>query len=115
MCVILLVNIVFTSYLAPFVDYFVNRDYIVNNLCENRDKPEQKCNGKCHLMKEIGKSAEDDSKQNRKVKEKRTEDICSPAQFLFRQILTVDIVRFFTEINLYKFSYLSAIYHPPIS
>jgi hypothetical protein len=33
----------------------INYDYISKVLCINKDKPELKCNGKCHLMKELAK------------------------------------------------------------
>ena len=39
----------------PFLEYIVNYDYIVKELCENKDKPELKCNGKCHLAKQLAK------------------------------------------------------------
>jgi hypothetical protein len=33
----------------PVLEYLINYDYIVNELCENRDKPVMSCNGKCYL------------------------------------------------------------------
>lgn len=48
--------IVFTIAVRPIMpvyNYVVNYDYIVENLCENRDKPELSCNGKCFLAKEL--------------------------------------------------------------
>ena len=33
----------------PILEYLINYDYIVNELCENRDKPILSCNGKCYL------------------------------------------------------------------
>lgn len=33
----------------PILDYLINYDYIVKQLCENRDKPVLACNGKCYL------------------------------------------------------------------
>jgi len=40
----------------PVLDYYVNYDYIVEQLCENRDQPILDCNGKCYVAKEIEKS-----------------------------------------------------------
>ena len=37
------------------VNYVINKDYISKNLCVNKSKPKMKCNGKCHLMKELQK------------------------------------------------------------
>ena len=34
-------------------DYWVNYEYIVENLCENKDKIELQCNGKCYLFKQL--------------------------------------------------------------
>ena len=44
----------------PLVDYVVNYEYISKVLCENKTKPELKCNGKCHLMKELAKASEEE-------------------------------------------------------
>lgn len=38
----------------PLLDFVANYQYIKNKLCENKDKPEMHCNGKCYLMKELG-------------------------------------------------------------
>jgi len=40
----------------PIIEYFVNYDYIVNELCENRDKPILTCNGKCYLEDQVKES-----------------------------------------------------------
>jgi len=42
--------------ILPVLEYAINYDYIVKELCENRDKPKMACNGKCHLMKELSKA-----------------------------------------------------------
>ncbi|MBC8644541.1 hypothetical protein H9W95_12115 [Flavobacterium lindanitolerans] len=49
--------------MLPVIEYAINYDYIATVLCINKDKPEMKCNGKCHLMKELAKSSQDDSDQ----------------------------------------------------
>ena len=48
--------------LWPVADYIVNYDYIVNVLCENKDKPQLNCDGKCYLAKQLAKEIEDDGK-----------------------------------------------------
>jgi hypothetical protein len=42
--------------LGVVVWYEYNKDYIAKNLCENRDKPEKKCCGKCYLRKQLKKA-----------------------------------------------------------
>ena len=44
--------------LWPLAMYIVNYDYIANVLCENKDIPEMKCNGKCYLSKMIARDRE---------------------------------------------------------
>jgi hypothetical protein len=55
--VILIIVFVFRPFI-PVVEYIVNYEYVSTVLCENIDKPELKCNGKCHLAKELTKSLE---------------------------------------------------------
>ncbi len=43
---------------VPYIDYYVNQDFIARELCENKDKPELNCKGKCHLDKEIKKTVQ---------------------------------------------------------
>jgi hypothetical protein len=43
-------------------DYFVNMDYYANELCENKNLPEKKCNGICQLTREL--SNDTDSHEN---------------------------------------------------
>ena len=45
----------------PVLEYVINYDYIVNELCENKAKPELHCNGKCHLTTELANAATDDA------------------------------------------------------
>ena len=44
----------------PVIDYVVNYEYISKVLCVNKAKPKLKCNGKCHLMKELAKASENE-------------------------------------------------------
>lgn len=37
------------------LNYTINKEYISKNICENRKKPQLRCNGKCHLMKQLKK------------------------------------------------------------
>lgn len=39
--------------LLPYIDYFINYDYIAEVLCINKEKPQSTCNGKCYLKQQI--------------------------------------------------------------
>ena len=41
------------SKLFLVTNYIYQYDYYINVLCENKEKPELKCNGTCHLAKEL--------------------------------------------------------------
>ncbi|SHK88176.1 hypothetical protein SAMN05444266_101466 [Chitinophaga jiangningensis] len=46
------------------LQYWANQQYIAQNLCENRDKPQMHCNGRCHLKKELEKDAQPEKSSN---------------------------------------------------
>ena len=47
-----------------YIAYFeLNVDYIIETYCVNKEKPELKCNGKCHLATQLSTSTTDTSNQ----------------------------------------------------
>ena len=53
--------------------YRINRDYIAENLCVNRDKPMLDCNGQCYLAKQLKAAEEKEQKSNSERLEKMPE------------------------------------------
>jgi hypothetical protein len=49
--------------------YLINIDYISKVLCINRDKPEMKCDGKCHLKSQFRQQEEREQKGPLNLKE----------------------------------------------
>jgi hypothetical protein len=45
----------------PYLDYSINKNYISEFLCVNKDKPELRCEGKCHLNKQLKKINTEDN------------------------------------------------------
>ncbi len=103
----------------PVVEYVVNYDYIVNVLCVNKDKPEMKCNGKCHLSKELAKEAGADEKNPFNSKTTKTEI----PQFIISENINeysfaseselVSIKNIGYKPNLNSSLFTSKILHPP--
>ena len=58
--VFLLALFILVKPVLPVIDYIVNYEYISKVLCVNKAKPKMKCNGKCHLMKELAKASENE-------------------------------------------------------
>ena len=107
--------------LAPafiFAGFELNKDYIANTLCVNRDKPQLHCNGKCYLMKKLKAAEENEKKENSRQKIE-----------LFSGYLTIQIVnnlktQFFPEtdlkpipcyISFYVNNVSGSIFKPPAS
>jgi hypothetical protein len=52
--------------LLPYLDYFLNYEYISEVLCINKEKPMSICNGKCYLSQKL-KEAQKTEKQDKKI------------------------------------------------
>lgn len=108
---------VFLRPVLPVVGYIINYDYIVKELCENRQKPELHCNGKCQLMKELAKASENEKPTQQK------KSASAELEILFcQQPVIISFTNFSLSIstevknrysNLYSFLPLASFYHPP--
>jgi len=105
--------------LIPFVDYMVNYDYISKELCVNKAKPELKCNGKCHLMKELAKASEDEKPINSDKKNTSKQEIellfCNQLSELnFNQIYFHSKTSIGDNYSNFYFHTVScSVFHPP--
>ena len=59
--------------LWPVAEYVMNYDYIKNVLCENKDKPQLNCDGKCYLAKQLAAASEQNEKNPFGEKQSKTE------------------------------------------
>ncbi|WP_051473848.1 hypothetical protein [Aquimarina macrocephali] len=73
--------------LWPVGEYIMNYDYIVKNLCINKDRPRLKCDGKCYLKKQLAK--ESDS-ENNPFKDKKSKNEIQHIVF-FQLLLDFDL------------------------
>ncbi|MGO4708358.1 hypothetical protein AB4Y90_04400 [Chryseobacterium sp. 2TAF14] len=100
----------------PMLNYVINYDYIVKNLCENRNVADSNCKGKCYVGKELAKT-EKQSNNSQNVK------IAGLDVFLSHEILSFSE---FSQSNIqlknpnsdyidsYTSEYFSRIFHPPL-
>lgn len=112
---LLIFSVYSLSQMVVFASYILNLDYIVENLCENRDKPELECNGMCHLKKELKKDED----------RKSSDDFSSVEISLCYSIVPKIEIKseqlFFEELVDHQFYYnysnsiqhLSGVFHPP--
>ncbi len=111
----LVIVTVFTfSQVLVVASFLSNRTFIAKNLCENIDRPELECNGKCFLMKKL----KEDEEQKSTDQSVSTEVIF----FLNQQQISVNIQKQFIEERQSVFAesaivldgYSISIFHPPI-
>lgn len=98
------------------LNYVINYDFIVKNLCENRKIIESDCKGKCFVKKELAKT-EKQSNNAQNIK------IAGLDVFLSHEILSfpnLNSTGLQSEkptsngIHLYSSEYFSRIFHPPL-
>ena len=100
-----------------YTDYIINKEYIANNLCVNKSKPILKCNGKCHLAKQLKKQ---DQKENKSSSSKEKIEVITTQVSVETFVLFE--VEFFQDNNndIFNYnknliqSYLSSVFQPPI-
>ncbi|MEY8758604.1 hypothetical protein [Chryseobacterium tongliaoense] len=103
--------------ILPLVNYVVNYDYIVKNLCENRNIPQSTCKGKCYVEKELAKT-EKQSNNSQTIKISGLDVFLSNEIFSFSPNNEPDILiktnnRGYLNFHLSEFS--NRIFHPPLA
>jgi len=115
---IILSLFMFFKPVLPVVEYVVLYDYIKNELCVNKDKPELECNGKCHLKKELARAADSEKEKG------KTQFASAEIQLVFYQaisdIFSFDFFksyRFNIKVGIetiYTFSFSNFLFRPPV-
>jgi hypothetical protein len=104
--------------ILPVADYIINYDYISKVLCENKAKPELKCNGKCQLMKELAKASE----QEKPISPHKKIQILETEVLFFQEIKPLVVRQIYFQhkkaigdhySNLYFHLDGFAVFHPP--
>lgn len=117
--VFIVVLMVLLKPVFPVVEYIVNYDYIAKVLCENKAKPALKCNGKCHLMKQLAKESESEKPlfPNKKAPQEVEVLFYQNIDFQCCNVFPVAVATSTTSncINLYSFEEINVIFHPPLS
>lgn len=94
--------------------YNLNIEYIIKELCENKNKPELKCNGKCFLKKKMSE-ADKAEKETKEVIKQVEFAVILPHKQLILNGDYIDFENSLTEIiNLYSHNLNNRIFHPPL-
>lgn len=112
---ILLAVVMLSSFSTALISasFKFNQPYIVARLCENRAKPEMKCNGKCYLKKQFEQENDHSNENRRTIMNKHTlnwtsQPVASSAFFLPESAdMTYDM-----QFDLLE-GFVNVVYHPP--
>lgn len=100
--------------------YELNKDYVADVLCINKDKPDLQCNGKCYLNKQLKKADNltGQSEKNLPQKEKEVEIITyllSDAFLISKKYIAADANEHNSRYLQYASDvYLPSVFQPPI-
>jgi hypothetical protein len=101
------------STLIIIANYEINKSYITQNFCENKNKPKMNCNGQCHLNKQLQKQEKNENAPANPIKEKTQIQ-------LFCQSNVFGYMNSYSEKNIYApysekeiSSPFSSLFHPP--
>ncbi len=104
--------------IVPVLEYAINYEYIAKVLCENKFNHQKKCNGKCHLKKELN-DVFDDKKStpgSDKMTMVETVIIFLEKHTVFDFAVLTDQFRLQQiprSTNLYSYCFLKDFFHPP--
>lgn len=98
----------------PMVNFVINYDYVVENLCEKRDQPENSCHGKCFLAKELSKTQNNNTQNAGKI--------LSIDNFIAQDIFSVSNYQSYItknrsailNVDFFHTKYPSSVFRPPL-
>lgn len=104
--------------ILPVLDYVLNYDFIISELCLNRDIPVKGCDGKCYLMSQLAIASDFDKPIS--TDKKHTVHEANDLFFDDRLGFSMPVSENFTirkvntpYSNLYSHDAVSVIEHPP--
>lgn len=100
--------------------YEVNKDYVTEVLCINKDKPQLQCKGKCYLKKQLNKI--DNTTNTDNTKAPAPNERLQPLEFITSQVTQFNTQTIHTTpinhtaycFSWYRHKYISSILRPPI-
>ena len=96
-----------------YVGYELNKNYIATVLCENINKPELKCDGKCYLSKKIKQAEKEDQKPGQTASKTMLSPNFIFTNFHFKSYLRQIATIYPAGINIYLSKISKSVFHPP--
>lgn len=100
--------------IAPYINYGINKNEIIEEFCENKDKPQLNCEGKCHLTKQLAKVSEKSEQSQDNIKIDASYPIGSISFLKIKTIIAHKIVESIpSKKNYFINDFFGTIDHPP--
>lgn len=100
--------------------YVANKEYVAKELCINKAKPQLKCNGKCHLAKQLQQLEEPQPKKTpsvpKQLKLKELEWVIASVKIIpatETSVIAESNVTHWNDLKKAPRSFSNTIFHPP--
>ncbi len=95
-------------------EYYVNKDFIAKNLCENRNKPRMHCEGKCCLKKKLAKEGKEQAPSPRNQKDQVVNLFHSDTKIQLTAVqASAASEKYFNYNELRTCAFHHSVFHPP--
>lgn len=104
------------SQVAVYAGFQLNQDYIVKNLCVNRNRPEMHCNGRCYLMSKLKQVNEKEKKQAARDNLNRMETSFLQRAYMINlnaPVTALVVAHFPPYQYTYCSQYITTVFRPP--
>jgi hypothetical protein len=103
------------SQVVIVAQFYANQDYIAKNLCENRDKPQMHCNGKCCLKKKLAQEGKQQAPSPRTQKEEQVVNLFfTDTKFEITHFIpAMRSTSYLSYNDLQTVSFPHSVFHPP--
>lgn len=96
-----------------YVSFTINKNFIVSSLCENRNKPQLHCNGKCFLMKKIKQAEEKEKADEQQFKKCNSYEALIDTQIFINAPLVKNIKIIFNKLTFTYPTQSNSVFEPP--
>ena len=103
----------FTSFVYDAA-YSLNKTYVANTLCINKQQPQMHCDGKCFLAKEKQNEQKQDQQSNNTKREKfEVQPFFLPEEIILEGALAFITAPYCKPGNIMLSDYQQVVFHPP--
>ena len=102
-----------SSQMFVYAGFELNQNYIISALCENRDKPQLHCNGKCYLMRKLKQAEEKEKSRERENQRSFFQQAVVVERLAIQPYMIFLMHNNSTEASFILPQYTSDIFQPP--